>query len=262
MGSDAIPQGGVNRGALPRGGGRENTLTLDELRRRMETVPGRGESSAQRVPLDSGSRNAALPVPAALAPLLPDGGLVKGSVVAYTGASSMLAGQQAAEPERGGQAGGGGMPRLGLLAAVEMGAQLRRLAVIADPGPDPVEVAAVLLDGLDLVVLGLGGGAVAPARSRVIAARARNKGATLVVADGRWPGASLQLDARVAGYTGLGRGRGRLRSLGLTVEVRGKAGPPRRGRLDLCPNAGRVEWVLREKAARAVEAVDTQEAVS
>ncbi|WP_280493122.1 hypothetical protein [Nocardia asiatica] len=208
MGSDAIPQGGVNRGALPRGGGRENTPTLAELRRRMETVPGRGESSAQRVPLDSGSRNAALPVPAALAPLLPDGGLVKGSVVAYTGASSLLAGLLAAVTESG------------------------------------------------------GGGPGGPGAAGFRGPRARNKGATLVVADGRWPGASLQLDARVAGYTGLGRGRGRLRSLGLTVEVRGKAGPPRRGRLDLCPNAGRVEWVLREKAARAVEAVDTQEAVS
>ncbi|MBF6337414.1 hypothetical protein IU450_16130 [Nocardia abscessus] len=262
MGSDAMSQGGVDRDALPRGAGRQGAPTLDELRRRMAAVPGRGESAAHRVPLDNGAPRAALPVPAALAPLLPDGGLVKGSVVAYTGASSLLAGLLAAVTERGGHAAVVGMPRLGLLAAVEMGAQLRRLAVISDPGPDPVEVAAVLLDGLDLVVLGLGGGAVAPARSRVIAARARNKGATLVVADGRWPGASLQLDARVAGYTGLGRGRGRLRSLGLTVEVRGKAGPPRRGRLDLCPNAGRVEWVLREKAARPVEAIDTQEAVS
>ncbi|MBF6465060.1 hypothetical protein IU427_07655 [Nocardia beijingensis] len=262
MGSDAISQGGVNRGAPARGGGRGDAPSLAELRRRMAAVPGRGESAAHRVPLGVGSRGVALPVPAALAPLLPDGGLTKGSVVAYTGANSLLAGLLAAVTEGGGHAAVVGMPRLGLLAAVEMGAQLRRLAVIADPGPDPVEVAAVLLDGLDLVVLGLGGGAVAPARSRVIAARARNKGATLVVADGRWPGASLRLDARVSGYTGLGRGRGRLRSLGLTVEVRGKAGPPRRGRLDLCPNAGRVEWVLREKAARTVEAIDTQEAVS
>nr|WP_280310810.1 hypothetical protein [Nocardia abscessus] len=133
----------------------------------MAAVPGRGESAAQRLPLDSGgSRRAALPVPAALAPLLPDGGLVKGSVVAYTGASSLLAGLLAAVTESGGHAAVVGMPRLGLLAAVEMGAQLRRLAVISDPGPDPVEVAAVLLDGLDLVVLGLGGGAVAPARRR------------------------------------------------------------------------------------------------
>ncbi|MEU7634285.1 hypothetical protein AB0C34_30665 [Nocardia sp. NPDC049220] len=228
----------------------------------MASVPGRGESAAERVPLGAELRRAALPVPAALAPLLPEGGLVKGSVVAYTGASSLLAGLLAAVTEDGGHAAVVGMPRFGLLAAVEMGAQLRRLAVVADPGPDPVEVAAVLLDGLDLVVLGLDGVAVPPARTRVIAARARNKGATLVVADGHWPGASLQLDARIAGYAGLGRGRGRLRSLDLAVEVRGKAGPPRRGRLELCPNAGRVEWVLREKSARTAETIAAREAVS
>ncbi|MEU2032255.1 hypothetical protein [Nocardia amamiensis] len=260
MGSDAISQEG---GALPRGGGRESPPSLAELRRRIAAVPGRGDSvTARHVQWDAVRRTGALPVPAALASLLPDGGLVKGSVVAYSGASSLLAGLLAAVTEDGGHAAVVGMPRLGLLAAVEMGAQLRRLAVIADPGPDPVEVAAVLLDGLDLVVLGLGGAAVPPARGRVIAARARAKGATLVVADGRWPGASLHLDARIAGYAGLGRGRGRLRSLGLTVEVRGKTGPPRNGRLDLCPNGGRVEWVLREKATRPAEAIDTQEAVS
>ncbi|MGO4615940.1 hypothetical protein AB4305_24595 [Nocardia sp. 2YAB30] len=252
----------MSRGAMPRGTRHEDPPSLAELRRRIAAVPGRGELAAERVPLGAELRKEVLPVPPALAPLLPGGGLVKGSVVAYTGASSLLAGLLAAVTEGGGHAAVVGMPRLGLLAAVEMGAQLRRLAVVADPGPDPVEVAAVLLDGLDLIVLGLGGTAVPPARTRVIAARARNKGATLVVTDGRWSGASLQLDARIAGYVGLGRGRGRLRSLGLAVEVRGKAGPPRRGRLELCPNAGRVEWVLHEKSARTVETAAAREAVS
>lgn len=45
------------------------------------------------------------------------------------------------------------------------GADLSRLAVIPDPGTDPVEVAAVLVDGMDLVVLGLGGRRVPPTRA-------------------------------------------------------------------------------------------------
>ncbi len=137
MGSDAMSQGGVDRDALLRGGGRQGAPTLDELRRRMAAVPGRGESAAQRVPLDGGSRKAALPVPAALAPLLPDGGLSKGSVVAYTGASSLLAGLLAAVTESGGHAAVVGMPRLGLLAAVEMGAQLRRRGGVKGTRPPP-----------------------------------------------------------------------------------------------------------------------------
>jgi hypothetical protein len=236
--------------------------TVEELRRRMAAIPGRGEASAERVPLATELRRESLAVPPALAALLPDGGLVKGSVVAYNGASSLLAGLLAAVTEGGGHAAVVGVPRLGLLAAVEMGAQLQRLAVVADPGPDPVEVAAVLLDGLDLVVLGLDGAAVPPARARVIAARTRNKGATLVVTNGGWSNPSLRLDTRIAGYAGLGAGRGRLRSVCLEVDVRSKAGPPRRGRIELRPSAGRVEWVLLETATSASEVTDARGAAS
>lgn len=256
MGADADAAAEQARGA-----GREQPPTLEELRRRMAAVPGRGESAAARIPLAAELRRESLAVPPALAELLPDGGLVRGSVVAYTGASSVLAGLLAAVTEHGGHAAVVGMPRLGLLAAVEMGAELQRLAVVANPGPDPVEVAAVLLDGLDLVVLGLGGAAVAPARTRVIAARARNKGATLVVTDGRWSNPGLRLDARIAGYAGLGAGRGRLRSVCLEVAVRSKAAPPRHGRIDLRPNAGRVEWVAPEPATTRI-AANSREAAS
>lgn len=144
--------------------------------------------------------------------------------------------------------------------SIVQGATPRELAVIADPGPDPAEVAAVLLDGLDLVVLGLDGVAVPPARCRVLAARARNRGATLVVAGGTWTNPSLRLDTRVTGYRGLDAGRGRLRSVCLDVRVSAKAGPTRQGRIDLCAKAGRTEWRAREAEARVV--TDLAEAVS
>lgn len=240
-------------GSDVRVGDEKHQKKLEELRRRMAAIPGRGQSEVGRIPRETELRRESLPVPNALAELLPDDGLAKGSVVAYTGARSLLAGLLAAVTEHGGHAAVVGMPRFGLLAAVEMGAELARLAVVADPGPDPVEVAAVLLDGLDLVVLGLGGTSVAPSRSRVIAARARSHGATLVVADGHWPNPSLRMRARVCGYAGLGAGHGRLRSIGLDVDIRAKSGPSRRGRIDLCPNGGRVEWVTRTVAAGAGE---------
>ncbi|WP_232541752.1 hypothetical protein [Nocardia bovistercoris] len=227
----------------------ERWRELEELRKKMAAIPARGTAAATRMPRAAESRHATLAVPPALAELLPDGGLAKGSVVAYAGARSLLAGLLAAATEDGGHAAVVGMPRFGLLAAVEMGAELARIAVIADPGPDPVEIASVLLDGLDLVVLGLGNRAVPPSRSRVIAARARTAGATLVVADGHWPDPGLRLESRVCEYSGLGAGHGRLRSLSLDVGVRARTGRQRRGRIDLCPNADRVEWVARGRAA-------------
>ncbi|MFE3545440.1 hypothetical protein ACFXK0_20960 [Nocardia sp. NPDC059177] len=236
--------------------------TLDDLRRRMAAVPGRGESATAHTPRDQALRRDLLPVPAPLADLLPDGGLPKGAVVAYSGAHSLLTGLLAAVTGAGGHAVVVGLPRLGLLAAAEMGAQLSRLAVIPDPGPDPAEVAAVLLDGLDLVVLGLDGRAVPPARCRVLAARARNRGATLVVAGGNWTDPALRLDSRVTGYRGLGAGRGRLRSVCLDVRVSAKAGPARHGRMDLCALADRTEWRTRETATRATEVTALREAVS
>ncbi|WP_280261923.1 hypothetical protein [Nocardia wallacei] len=219
--------------------GEAKSERLAELRRRMAAVPARGAGAAPR----PGLHREPLPVPSPLVELLPEGGLAKGSVVEYAGSGSLLAGLLAAVTAGGGHAAVVGLPRLGLLAAAEMGAQLGRLAVVPDPGPDPVEVAAVLLDGLDLVVIGLGGLSVPPSRTRVLAARARSKGSTLVVTGGAWSGSTLRIDTRIAGYDGLGRGCGRLRTLRLDVRVRGRSAPPRTGCLELSSADGRVEWV-------------------
>jgi hypothetical protein len=118
-----------------------------------------------------------------------------------------------------------GQPDVGLLAAAEMGADLTRLALIPDPGTDPVEVAAVLLDGMDLVVLGLGGRSVPLSRARAVTARARNKGCTLLVTDGDWQGASIRLEARVCGYetTSDKPGFGRISKVRLEVCGAGRA---------------------------------------
>ncbi|MFD4292053.1 hypothetical protein ACFWPA_05110 [Rhodococcus sp. NPDC058505] len=226
---------------------------LEQLRRRMAAVPARGESVAARPDPVSGSDGRGrpvLPVPSVLAGLLPHGGLPRGSVVTVAGAGSLLVGLLAEVTASGGNAAVIGQPRLGLLAAAEMGAELGRLAVIPDPGPDPVEVAAVLLDGLDLVVLGLGGMVVPPSRARAVVARARSKGATLVVAGGRWSGAEIRLDATIRGYDGLGGGTGRLRGLRLAVGAEGRAFGRRTACVDLCPGRGRVEWTAGADVAR------------
>ncbi|MDH6284562.1 hypothetical protein [Prescottella agglutinans] len=69
-----------------------------------------------------------LPVPGPLAELLPYGGLVRGSTVQVSGASSLQAGLLASVTGSGGWAAVVGRPSLGLLAAVEQGAALNRCA--------------------------------------------------------------------------------------------------------------------------------------
>jgi hypothetical protein len=182
---------------------------VEHLRKQMAAVSGKVGSS-RRGAAPSGTplpeSESLLPLPESLAELLPTS-LPRGTVAVVSGARSLSLSMVAAVTATGGHAAIVGQPDVGLLAAVEMGADLSRLAVIPDPGADPVEVAAVLMDGMDLVVLGLGGRSVPATRARAVVARARQKGCTLVVTDGDWQGASARLEARVCGYEVSGAGR-------------------------------------------------------
>jgi hypothetical protein len=173
---------------------------LESLRRQMavisEKVSGKVVARADDLLPESESR---LALPQWLAESLPVP-LPRGTVAVLSGARSMLLSMVAAVTAAGGNVAVVGQPDIGLLAAVEMGADLSRLAVIPDPGTDPLEVASVLIDGMDLVVLGLGGRLVPQTRARAVVARARNKGCTLLVTDGDWQGAPTRLQARVCGY--------------------------------------------------------------
>jgi hypothetical protein len=169
---------------------------LESLRRRMAEMSGAVAAPADDLLPESESR---LALPQWLADSLPVA-LPRGTVAVLSGARSLLLSMVAAVTSAGGNVAIIGQPDIGLLAAVEMGADLSRLAVIPDPGTDPVEVAAVLIDGMDLVVLGLGGRRVSQTRARAVVARARNRGCTLLVTDGDWQGAPTRLEARVCGY--------------------------------------------------------------
>ena len=153
--------------------------------------------------------------------------LPRGTVAVLSGARSLSLSMVAAVTAAGGHAAIVGQPDVGVLAAVEMGADLSRLAVIPEPGADPVEVAAVLMDGMDLVLLGLGGRSVPATRARAVVARARQRGCTLLVTGGDWQGASARLEARVSGYEVTGDGRpisgcGRISRVRLAMQARGR----------------------------------------
>ncbi len=234
--------------------------TIEMLRRRIAAVPNRTSGSSrppltelpttpaaqtEPVPAPPPARSTSalgvLSVPSAIASLLPRGGLVRGSTVHLAGSASLQVGLLASVTGAGGWAAVVGHPKLGILAAVEMGANLRRCA-FCETGSDAVEVAAILVEGIDLVVVDLGGTDVPPSRARAVTARVRRHGTVLAVTNGRWPTVDLHLDAQVAGYTGVGPGYGRITGTSLDVEATGRGQLPRRARIDISGGHDRVSW--------------------
>ncbi|MCD2263082.1 hypothetical protein K3888_10250 [Dietzia aurantiaca] len=167
-----------------------------------------------------------VPVPGSVAGLLPGGVLPAGRVTAVGGSATLRIGLLAAATAAGVRCAVVGWPELGVAAVAEQGGRLDCLALVPDPGPDAAAVVSVLIDGLDLVLLGPDVAAVAPSRARVIAGRVRAAGAVLLVGPG-WPGAELTLAGRHCRYGGLGAGAGRLASVSTVVRCSGRAAPAR-----------------------------------
>ncbi len=161
-----------------------------------------------------------LPVVRGLQPLLPGGGLRRGSTVATSGATSLLISLLAGASQAGSWCAIVGMPTLGAVAAAEAGLSLDRLALVPHPGPEWPTVVAALLDGVDVVVA-VPPGPIGASMSSRLAARARQRG-SVFVAYGHLPGADLVLNSTRSRWEGLGRGVGRLRQREMTIMVRGR----------------------------------------
>lgn len=164
-------------------------------------------------------------MPAPLRDLLPGRGLRRGSTVAVLGSTTLLFAMLAAATRAGCWCAVVGMPHLGLVAANELGVDLERLALVPEPGPGWPQVAAALLDGIDVVVV------AAPAATPVVlarrlTARARQRGAVLIPS-GEWPAAELTIEADHGVWYGLTDGRGRLRCRMANVVVRGRGAAER-----------------------------------
>lgn len=189
-----------------------------------------------------------LPVPAGLEPLLPWGGLRRGSAVQVSGSRSVLLAIAAAAANAPGQdlwCAVMAMPDVGLAAAAEAGLDLSRTVVVPRPGPDAPAVLGALIDGFDVVVLGRSR-ALSDADRRNAGHRLRNREAVLLSGE-VWPGAQAVLEVGERSWFGVGAGDGVLagREATITGYARG-LGPPRRVRIRMGADGGVVP--VREEA--------------
>ncbi len=182
-----------------------------------------------------------LPVVAPLEALLPEG-LRRGTTVTVAGVPGSAVGvtSLALALAAGASAAGSwvaavGLPSLGLVAAAELGLSLERMAMVAAPASGPwATVVATLVDAFDVVLLGRGH-RLRAADGRRLAARARERGAVLVVIGGDADG--LEVDTRLrivdARWSGVGHGDGHLSARWVTVEASGRRAATRPRRADL-----------------------------
>ncbi|MFE6235089.1 hypothetical protein [Cellulosimicrobium sp. NPDC057862] len=180
------------------------------------------------------------PVHDALVPLLPLGGLQRGTVVAVRGSTSLLLALVARPSRSGAWTAAVGFPAVGLLAAADAGADLDRVVLVPRPGPDAALAIAALVDGLDVVVVGPDA-ALTDTDRRRLTGRARERGALLVAA-GAWPGAHVALTVTGGGWSGADRGAGWLRRRSLVVERAGRGGAARPTRVEVELPLAHEDW--------------------
>ncbi|WP_040517495.1 hypothetical protein [Gordonia neofelifaecis] len=235
------------------------------LRRRLSRLS--GETGALAGTASGVLSSGVVAVPEPMAALLPKRGLPRGAVAAMSGASVLPMSIIAEASRSGSTVALVGLPRLNLAAAVEMGADLSRIAVVSEPGVDRLEVAGVLLDGIDLVVLGfedrLGptGASVTPARARVLGGRARKQSSTLMVL-GDWPGTATRVNGEVREYRHLPirrSGYGRIGGFRVEVQVTAPGARPVSDVFDLvAPGLGESGVMRLVKPEVVAEAAGTR----
>lgn len=152
------------------------------------------------------------------AAILPHGGLPRRAVTHLSDTPALVVEMLDSVTAAEGFAGVVGWPELSYAG---VGA-LERVIAVPDPGIDPLSVAGVLVEGLDLVVLHTPQPLnVSPVRARPLLARVRKGRAALLMVNARVPSPALSITGQVTGFHGIGRGVGTIAGMDMRVEAAG-----------------------------------------
>ena len=157
--------------------------------------------------------------------LLPGGGLPRHAVTHMSDTPALVAEMVLHVVEAGGHAGVVGWPELSY-AGIDP-KYLGRIIAVPDPGVDPLGVAAVLTEGLDLVVyrspVAL---ALSPVRCRPLLGKLRKGRAALMMVGATVPSPALTVTGDIQAFHGIGRGTGRITGVDIRVRAQSKGGRP------------------------------------
>ena len=166
-----------------------------------------------------------LPIDGPLGAVLPGGGLSRRAVTHVSDTPGLVVEMLRHVTSAGGHAGVVGWSELSY-AALPV-ASLERIIAVPDPGADPLGVAGVLVEGLDLVVFHSPATLeLSPVQARPLLGKLRKGHAALILVGATVPSPALALTGEVVGFHGIGRGTGRIVRMDVRVRVTQKTTRP------------------------------------
>lgn len=170
-----------------------------------------------------------LPAPAVLSGLLPGAGFPRRAVTLFPDQPLLVVELLAHVTARGGYVAMIGWREFAYAGVVESGGVCENIIVIPDPGPQPLNVAAVLCEGLDLVVYYGTDATLSPTRARPLLGKLRRGTAALIMVGTGVPSPAVTVDARITNYLGIGAGQGRIRGVEMRISIATRGHAPAGG---------------------------------
>ncbi len=197
-----------------------------------------------------------IPVPSALASILPEGGLQVGTTYSLSPSPGLIGALLAGASATGVWCAAVGMPTLGVEALAGHGVELNRLLLVPGPGPRWLSVVSALSEVIPLIAI-RPSAPVREAEMSRLSARLRDRGCTLLIISGGlagsngpagsadpWPLSEGSIRVHDPHWRGLGAGWGALEECEVTVTARTRRSPvPQSVRVRLPGSHGGIEPV-------------------
>ena len=213
---------------LQSGGDISRAEQIAQLRLQMDRMSGGAANKLEKI----SEHVDVLPVDGELNMLLPGGGLARRAVTHVSETPALMVEILSRVTAAGGFVGVVGWPELSYAGVAVEG--LERIIAVPEPGMDPLGIAGVLAEGLDMVVyrspvrLEL-----SPVRARPLLGKLCKGKAALVLVGATVASPALTVTAKVEGYSGIGRGSGRITGVDLRVRCQAKGMSPASGTVTL-----------------------------
>ncbi|ALC05088.1 hypothetical protein CDES_03175 [Corynebacterium deserti GIMN1.010] len=202
---------------------------IDALRSRMSTmgaaVPNLS-TSAVEIAVD---KEDILAAPSTFSQLLPGGGLPRRAVTCVSDQPLLIVEFLAHITAQGGHAAVIGWKDLAFAGVLDSGGACENIIAIPEPGTEPLNVAAVLCEGLDVVVYKGPEISLSPSRARPLLGKLRQGTAALVMVGTKVASPALTVDSEITNYVGIGAGQGRIRGVEMQVRTMSKSFGARSG---------------------------------